>query len=65
MKKIYWLAVLPYLAFLPVMAIVNKTEPYVLGFPLIFFWLIFWACAGSAIMFTIYHFDPINKDGDR
>lgn len=65
MKKIYWLALLPYISYILLIGVANRVEPYVFGFPFLLFWLIFWAVAASAIMFTIYHLDPLNKDGEK
>ena len=65
MKKIYWLALLPYIAYILLSGVANRVEPYVLGFPFLLFWLTFWAVAATVIMFTIYHLDPINKEGDE
>ena len=57
-----WLALLPFIAILVGTPFVNNVTPFVLGFPLILAWLVFWVVATSAIMAMIYVADPTNRD---
>lgn len=62
MKKIYLLMLLPYCAFLLLVPVVNRVEPYIFGLPFLLFWLILWTIGTSVIMFTIYQLDTIDEE---
>jgi hypothetical protein len=58
---IRWLAVLPFLGMLIGPFFLNRVEPFVLGMPFLLAWLVMWVVLASAIMATIYAFDPANR----
>ncbi len=60
---IRWLAALPFLAMLFGPVLINRTQPLVLGMPMLLAWLVMWVVLTSAIMAVIYAFDPANRDG--
>ncbi len=57
-----WLALLPFLGILVGTPLLNRVTPFVLGFPLILAWLVFWVLATAAIMALIYRTDPANRE---
>ncbi len=57
-----WLALLPFLGILVGTPFLNRVTPFVLGFPLILAWLVFWVVATAAIMALIYATDPANRE---
>jgi hypothetical protein len=65
MKGIRWLMVLPFLGILGGIPFVNKVTPYVLGMPLILFWLVAWVMITSVIMAVVYRFDPEVREEER
>jgi hypothetical protein len=65
MKGIRWLMVLPFLGILGGIPFVNKVTPYVLGMPLILFWLVAWVVITSVIMAVVYRFDPEVREEER
>ncbi|MTH53017.1 DUF3311 domain-containing protein [Bacillus mangrovi] len=62
MKPVYLLALLPVLGFFGGLAFANRVEPYVMGLPFFFFWMILWVVLTSVIMSVIYWLDPSNKE---
>jgi Na+-transporting methylmalonyl-CoA/oxaloacetate decarboxylase gamma subunit len=57
--------VLPFLGILGGIPFVNKVTPYVLGMPLILFWLVAWVVITSVIMAVVYRFDPEVREEER
>lgn len=51
------LAIVPFVMFVLIISLVNKTEPYIAGMPFILFWVVFWTIMTSIIMFVIYKLD--------
>lgn len=43
------------------MPFVNRTEPLVLGMPLVLAWIVMWVVLTAAIMGIIYRLDPVNR----
>ncbi|MBS2968750.1 DUF3311 domain-containing protein [Metabacillus sp. KIGAM252] len=62
MKPLYLLAIFPVIGFFGGLSFANRVEPYVLGLPFLFFWIILWVALTSVIMAVIYRFDPANKE---
>ncbi|KZZ83063.1 MULTISPECIES: DUF3311 domain-containing protein [Bacillaceae] len=62
MRPLYLLAFLPVIGFFGGLSFANRVEPYVLGLPFLFFWIILWVALTSVIMAVIYRFDPANKE---
>jgi hypothetical protein len=40
---------------------VNRTEPLILGMPLVLAWIVLWVVLTSAIMAIVYRLDPVNR----
>jgi len=55
------LAALPFIGILLGVPFVNRTEPLVLGMPLVLAWIVMWVVLTSVIMGVIYLFDPANR----
>ena len=73
MKKRFWVFVLnlgiPYFAVVGAFPFYNRAEPFILGFPFIYFWLFSCIPLTSFCMYIGYMIDPENKtldvnDGD-
>lgn len=66
MKSRFWIfilaVVLPYSAVVGAFPIYNRAEPFVLGFPFIYFWLFSCIPFTSLCMYIAYRLDPENKD---
>ncbi len=63
---IRWLAALPFLGMLIGPVFLNRTQPLVLGMPLLLAWLVMWVVLTAVIMALIYAFDPANRnDADQ
>lgn len=58
------LAALPFIGILLGVPFVNRTEPLVLGMPLVLAWIVLWVVLTSVIMGIIYLFDPVNRRAD-
>jgi hypothetical protein len=58
------LSLLPFIGMLGVLPFVNKVEPYILGLPFIFFWVMVWVILTSITLAIVYKLDPANKEGD-
>ncbi len=58
---IRWLAALPFLGMLIGPAFLNRSQPLILGMPLLLAWLVMWVVLTSAIVAAIYVFDPENR----
>ncbi|MDN5864412.1 MAG: DUF3311 domain-containing protein [Gammaproteobacteria bacterium] len=59
------LASLPFLALIPGVLFANRIEPFVLGLPFLFFWVIAWTVATSLIMAIVYKLDPHTHEPDE
>jgi len=58
------LAALPFIGILLGVPFVNRTEPLVLGMPLVLAWIVLWVVLTAAIMGVVYLFDPANRQPD-
>ncbi|WP_321844811.1 DUF3311 domain-containing protein [Paraburkholderia bannensis] len=58
------LAALPFIGILLGVPFVNRTEPLILGMPLVLAWIVMWVVLTSAIMAIVYRLDPVNRTGD-
>ncbi|HEV3431475.1 MAG TPA: DUF3311 domain-containing protein [Paraburkholderia sp.] len=56
------LAALPFIGILLGVPFVNRTEPLILGMPLVLAWIVLWVVLTSAIMAIVYRLDPVNRD---
>ncbi|CAB3807329.1 hypothetical protein LMG28688_06527 [Paraburkholderia caffeinitolerans] len=56
------LAALPFIGILIGVPFVNRTEPLVLGMPLVLAWIVMWVVLTAAIMGLVYKLDPTNRD---
>ncbi|MFC7395011.1 DUF3311 domain-containing protein [Scopulibacillus cellulosilyticus] len=45
--------------------VINRVEPYILGIPIILFWMILWLILTSGFLYVIYKFDPANKESEE
>lgn len=61
MRKLRWLAALPFIGVLIGPFFLNRVEPFVLGLPLLLAWLVLCVLGTSAIMALIYVTDPENR----
>ncbi|WP_395065718.1 DUF3311 domain-containing protein [Paraburkholderia silvatlantica] len=55
------LAALPFIGILIGVPFVNRTEPLVLGMPLVLAWIVMWVVLAAAIMGIVYRLDPANR----
>ncbi|HEY4805768.1 MAG TPA: DUF3311 domain-containing protein [Paraburkholderia sp.] len=55
------LAALPFIGILLGVPFVNRTEPLVLGMPLVLAWIVMWVVLAAAIMGLVYRLDPANR----
>jgi hypothetical protein len=55
------LAALPFIGILLGVPFVNRTEPLILGMPLVLAWIVLWVVLTSAIMAIVYRLDPVNR----
>jgi len=55
------LAALPFIGILIGVPFVNRTEPLVLGMPLVLAWIVMWVILTSVIMAVVYLLDPVNR----
>ena len=66
MKSRFWIFVLvlavPYVAIVGAFPFYNRAEPFVLGFPFIYFWLFTWIPLTSLFMYIAFRMDPENKE---
>jgi Protein of unknown function (DUF3311) len=61
MKLAYVLAAVPFAGVLVGMFFANRVEPYVLGLPFAFFWVIVWVLLSAAIMAVVHHLDSRDR----
>jgi Protein of unknown function (DUF3311) len=59
-----WLAILPALGMLGGVPFANRTDPYVLGFPFLLFWIVAWVLLTSVIMGIILALDQRSRVGE-
>jgi hypothetical protein len=52
---------IPVIAILVLFPLYNRAEPFVLGFPFVYFWLFIWLLLTSLCLFVAYRIDPYNK----
>ncbi|MEF7648236.1 MULTISPECIES: DUF3311 domain-containing protein [Bacillus cereus group] len=62
MKKIYILALIPFLCLVVGPIFANSVTPYVLGMPFLLFWVLLSVFITSLCMGLVYVFDPANKE---
>ncbi|WP_321910525.1 DUF3311 domain-containing protein [Paraburkholderia sp. J11-2] len=55
------LAALPFIGILLGVPFVNRTEPLVLGMPLVLAWIVMWVVLAAVIMGLVYRLDPANR----
>jgi hypothetical protein len=55
------LAALPFIGILLGVPFVNRTEPLVLGMPLVLAWIVMWVVLTAVIMAIVYRLDPANR----
>jgi hypothetical protein len=58
MKRIGWLAVIPFIGMCAGPVIHNSATPFILGMPFILAWMVAWVFLTSLIMSVIYWLDP-------
>ncbi len=54
--------VIPYLAIVGAFPFYNRAEPFILGFPFIYFWIFSWIPLTSLSMYIGFRLDPLNKE---
>jgi hypothetical protein len=54
--------VIPYLAIVGAFPFYNRAEPFILGFPFIYFWVFSWIPLTSLSMYIGFRLDPLNKE---
>ena len=64
MRSVRWLAAVPFLALIVGPFFVNRTDPLVLGLPVLLAWIVAWILLTSLIMAVIYVADPANREGE-
>lgn len=66
MKSRFWIFVLalviPYAAIIGAFPLFNRAEPFILGFPFIYFWLFSWIPLTSLFLYIAFKLDPENKE---
>lgn len=66
MKSRFWawvfVLVIPVLAVVGAFPFYNRAEPFILGFPFIYFWIFSWVLLTPLCMFIGYKLDPENKE---
>lgn len=62
-RAYHWLALLPAAGFLIGTPLVNRVEPYVLGLPLILFWIVAWVVGTAVVMAVILRLDHERERG--
>jgi Protein of unknown function (DUF3311) len=65
LRAIYLLGALPFLGILGGIIFADRVEPFILGLPLILFWIVVWVILTSVIMGIIYQLDPQNREGEE
>jgi hypothetical protein len=58
MKRIGWLAILPFIGMFAGPIFHNSVTPFVFGMPFILAWIVIWVIISSAVMAVIYRLDP-------
>ncbi|HEY1858330.1 DUF3311 domain-containing protein [Acidocella sp.] len=58
MKRIGWLAAIPFIGMCAGPVINNRAAPFILGMPFILAWMVAWVFLTSLIMGVIYWLDP-------
>lgn len=60
-----WFIILMSVPFLmlifPIFSIGNKVEPFIIGLPFNFFWVVLWICISFILLIVFYFVDPDNK----
>lgn len=66
MRSRFWtvvfVLVIPYLAIVGAFPLYNRAQPFILGFPFIYFWIFSWFFLTSLCMYIGYLLDPANED---
>ena len=58
MKRVGWLAVIPFIGMCAGPVIHNSATPFIFGMPFILAWMVAWVFLTSLIMSVIYWLDP-------
>jgi len=58
MKRIGWLAVVPFIGMFAGPVFHNSVTPFIFGMPFILAWIVLWVLISSAVMALIYRLDP-------
>lgn len=61
MKLQHALAALPFLGVLAGIFFANRVEPYVLGLPFAFFWVVMWAVLSAVVMAAVHRLDSRDR----
>lgn len=61
MRLVYLLAAVPFVGVLVGMFFANRVEPYVLGLPFAFFWVVLWVVLSACIMAVIHRIDSRDR----
>lgn len=54
--------IIPYAAIVVAFPLYNRAEPFILGFPFIYFWIFAWIPLTSLSMYIGYRLDPLNAE---
>ncbi len=54
--------VIPFLAIVGAFPLYNRAEPFILGFPFIYFWVFAWVPLTSLSMYIGFRIDPANRE---
>ncbi|HET7674299.1 MAG TPA: DUF3311 domain-containing protein [Gammaproteobacteria bacterium] len=65
MRRVWLLALIPFIALVGGAFFANRVEPYVLGLPFFMFWIVLWVVLSSLVMAIVYRLDPRNRAPDR
>ena len=63
MRRVHFLAVIPFIALLGGPLVANRVTPFVLGMPLLLAWIVISILLTAAVMAIIYRLDPVNREG--
>jgi hypothetical protein len=64
-RRVWLLALIPFIALVGGAFFANRVEPYVLGLPFFMFWIVLWVVLSSLVMAIVYRLDPRNRAPDR
>ncbi len=61
MKLQHALAAVPFIGVLAGIFFANRVEPYVLGLPFAFFWVVLWAVLSAVVMAAVHRLDSRDR----